>query len=431
MSNSSLALLGGRAVLKRPLAAVNYIGREERIAVQKVMKTCVLSDFIGRAGDKFLGGREVRKFEFAMRRMFKVKYAVSFNSASTALNAAVAALGIGPGDEVITTPYTMSATATAILQNNAVPIFADIDDVTFCLNPKSIEKSITKKTKAIIVVNLFGNSADYGTITPLAKKYGLKIIEDNAQSIGAKYHNRYLGTIGDVGVFSFNANKALQCGEGGVLVTNNKKIAFRAQLARNHGEAVIDDLDEAAQAEDILGNNFRLTELHAAIAIAQLKKMEKINGNKISLAKYITKRLSKYTWLIPPYLLPRSKHVYFSYPLRFLEARAGFSRSTFAQAMRAEGFPLNEGYVKPVYLMSIYKRRRIYQNSQFPFVSKEFKTNVKYQAGLCPVAERLFTRELLLSSICNNAKTKKNADLFIKAIAKIDKEAADLAGYKN
>jgi len=430
MNKSPLALFGGKPVLKNPFSIISSIGKEERNAVKSVMCTGVISDFIGRAGEKFFGGKEVKKFESAICKIFKIKYAVSFNSASTALNSSLIALGIGPGDEVITTPFTMSATATAILQNNAIPIFADIDPETFCIDPRSIEKKITKKTKAIIAVNIFGNSADYKKIIPLAKKHNLKIIEDNAQSIGAKYNDKYLGTIGDIGVFSFNANKALQCGEGGVLVTNNKRIAFRAQLARNHGEAVIDDMDKVVQQEDISGNNFRLTELHAVIALEQLKKMNSINKRKIELANYLTKKILNYSWIIPCVVQSDRVHVYFTYPLKFLNDVAGISRSTFERAMFAEGFPLNKGYVKPIYLMSIYQRRKIYKNSLFPFVSKEFNTNISYKKGICPVAEVMFEKELLLSPICSCARSKRDIDLFVSAINKIDKYMPCLIQYE-
>jgi len=428
---NELAIFGGKPILKKPLPEYSSLGQEEKKAVLAVMKKKILSGFIGRAGDRFLGGEYVRKFEAEICRYFKIRYAVSFNSASTALQASIGALGMGPGDEVITSPYTMSASASAILLNNAIPVFADIQPDTFCLDPVSIEKNITKKSKAIMLINLFGGSADFGKILPLAKNHNLKIIEDNAQAIGAKYKNKYLGTIGDIGVFSFNVHKSLQCGEGGVLVTNNKKIAFRAQLIRNHGEAVIDDVyNENRIYEPIIGSNYRLSELQAAIASEQLKKINILNKPRQELADYLTSKLQEFKWLEPPKVLKNSSHVYYVYPFKFFENKIGFSRSIFAQAMAAEGFPLGQGYVKPLYLMPLYQKKEIYPASRFPFISKEYTAKINYRKGICPVAERFWEKELLFTTICYPPLTTKDMDLFVKAIKKIEINKKELSIYE-
>lgn len=431
MKQEKLAILGGKPVLKKSFSLYNSLGEEEKKAVIAVMDKKIISDFIGRAGDKFLGGEYVKKFEAEMRKYFKVKYAVSFNSATTALQAAVAALGIGPGDEVITSPFTMSATPSSVLSNNAIPVFADIDYENYCMDSESIEKNISKRTKAIMTVNIFGGSSDFSRIIPLAKKHNLKIIEDNAQAIGARYKNKFLGTIGDIGVFSFNVHKHLQCGEGGVLVTNNKKLAFRAQLIRNHGEAVINDLyDQEKIYEPVLGSNYRLSELHAAVAIEQMKKINILNRPRIALAGYLTSQLKRFAWLVPCKILKNSTHVFYVYPFKFRSEKIGIKRATFAEAMAAEGFPLNQGYLKPLYLMPLYQKKEIYPNSKFPFISKDYECKVKYNKGICPVAERLFEKELLLTSICNSQRTKSDIDLFIKAIIKIESRIRELADYE-
>ncbi len=426
-----LALLGGNPVLKKKLPPYNSIGKEEQKAALAVIKGKILSDFVGRAGQYFLGGKYVKELEKKFCDYFKVKYAVSFNSASTALQAAIGALGIGPGDEVITSPFTMSATASAILLNNALPVFADIEEKTFCINPVKIKKLINKNTKAILVVNLCGGSADFNLILKIAKKHNLKIIEDNAQSPGAIYKGKYAGAIGDIGVFSFNFHKTIQCGEGGVLVTNNKKYAFRAQLIRNHGEAVVDDLyKEKSIYEPILGNNYRLTEIQAAIAIEQLKKMKKLNSQRIALANYLTKKIEKFSWLIAPKVEKGDTHVYYIYPFRFLPEKIGIKRITFIKAMKAEGFLLNGGYQKPLYLFPIYQKKEIYPHSQFPFISKEYPHNIDYSRGICSVAERMYEKEYLSTTICRPPQTKKEIDLFIKAIEKIEKNIKDLKDYE-
>ena len=431
MKKEKLAFFSGRPILKKSFPLYNSLGAEERRAVNKVMDKRIISDFVGRAGDKFLGGEYVKKFEKIFCRKFRVKYAVSFNSATTALQTAIAALGIGPGDEVITSPYTMSATASAILLNCAVPVFADIDYDNYCLDPISVEKNITKRTKAILAVNIFGGSADYTKIISLAKKYNLKIIEDNAQAIGAKYKNKYLGTIGDMGIFSFNVHKHLQCGEGGVLATNNKRLAFRTQLVRNHGEVVIDDLYEVKKFyEPIIGSNYRLSELHAAVAIEQLKKIDLFNKPRLELANYLTESLKKFSWLKGADILKNSTHVFYVYPIKFFKEKIGFSRETFVLAMAAEGFPLNQGYVKPLYLMPAYLKREMYPRIHFPFSSKEFNIDVNYKRGLCPIAENLFYKEFIFTAICNHQRTKKDIDLFIRTIRKIEKNKEELKKYE-
>lgn len=426
-----LALFKGKPILNKPLPPYNTVSKEEEKAAIKVMKEKILSGFIGRAGEHFLGGKYVRELERHFCKYFGVKYAVSFNSASTALQAAVGVLGIGPGDEVITSPYTMSATASAILLNNALPVFADIKEDSFCLNPQSIKENITEKTKAILTVNLFGGSADYEPILEIAKKYNLKIIEDNAQAPGAIYKGKFTGTIGDIGVFSLNVHKVIQCGEGGVLITNNKKYAFRAQLIRNHGEAVIDDLYQDKKIyEPILGSNYRLIEIQAAIALAQLKKLKKLNKQRIELADYLTKKLKQFDWLVSSKTPKDSRYVYYVYPFRFLAEKIGIKRSTFARAMKAEGFVLNEGYQRPIYLMPIYQKKEIYPASKFPFISKEYPHKVNYCKGICPVAERMYEKELLFTTICQPPQKTKEIDLFIKAIKKIERNIKLLKKYE-
>ena len=178
-----LALFGGDPVLKEVLPRSNNISKEEKQAVMRVLESGILSDYVGRAGEFFLGGKEVKNFEKMMCEAFNISQAVSFNSATTALESAVAALCLEPGSEVIVPPYTMSASVTSIIVNNLAPVFADIDEKSFCLDVKSVEKNITNKTKAIMVVNLFGGCPDYDGLLALAKKYDLKIIEDNAQDV--------------------------------------------------------------------------------------------------------------------------------------------------------------------------------------------------------------------------------------------------------
>ncbi len=408
------AILGGDPVLHEGLPVTNNIGFEEKKEVLEVLESGVLSDFLANAGDKFLGGKTVLELESEFKKKFGVKYAISFNSATTALDAAVCCLDICPGDEVIVSPYTMSASATSILMNGAIPIFADIEEDSFCLNSHSIRERITEKTKAIMVTNIFGGSARYDEIIEIAKNFNLKIIEDNAQAPGGIYKNRLLGTIGDVGVFSFNRHKTMQCGEGGVLITNNKDYAFRAQLKRNHGEVILDDLK--IDEKFILGSNYRLTEVNAAIAKAQLKKLDFLNERRILLAEYLSEKLKGIEGLTPVYVLPDSTHVYYLYPIKFDEQKFGISRELFVKAMKKEGFNLNSGYLKPLHLLSLFQKKKIYKNSGYPFTLNK---DLNYSKGICPVAEKFYEKELILTDICRYPLSKLHVNLFIKAIEKI------------
>lgn len=409
-----LAILGGTPVFKEVLPMTNNIGIEEKNEVLKVLDSGMLSDFLAKSGDHFLGGKEVLEFEDDFKKKFGVKYAVSFNSATTALDATVCCLDLNPGEEVIVSPYTMSASATAVLMNNAIPVFADIEEDTFCLDVNSIKERITNKTRAIIVTNLFGGSARYDEILEIAKKFNLKIIEDNAQAFGGVYNNRYLGTIGDVGVFSFNRHKIIQCGEGGILITNNEKYAFKASLKRNHGEVILDDLN--IEDDFVLGSNYRLTEVNAAISKVQLRKLDFLNEKRISLANYLSEKLKEFEGLTPAYVLENSKHVYYLYPIKFNENKIGISRELFAKAMEKEGFKLNQGYLKPLYLIPLFQKKQTYKNSGYPFT---LNNNQNYSKGICPVAEKFYEKELLLTDICRYPLERKHIDLFVEAIKKI------------
>ncbi|MDO8499653.1 MAG: DegT/DnrJ/EryC1/StrS family aminotransferase [bacterium] len=418
MSTSILAINGGKPVIQKPLPRVYNIGREEIKAVTDLMKAGPLSDYVGASGEYFLGGKEVKKLEKSFCRKFKVKHAVSFNSATTALHAAVAALGIGPGDEVIVPPLSMSATATVVIMNGAVPIFADVDERSFCIDPKSVAKKITKRTKAIIAVNLFGGPADLNALTKLAKANGIKIIEDNAQSPGGIYQGKFTGTVGDIGVFSFNVHKVMQSGEGGILVTDNDEYCYRAQLARNHGENIVSDQMDFV-AGPIMGSNYRMTEIEAAIANQQLRKLDFFNRERLKLTDYLTKKLSNIAGLELPVVAPGDRHVFYVYPIKINAAKLGVSRDLFVDAMKAEGFVMSKGYVRPLYLLPIFQNKQVFNKTKFPFVWSGYAGEADYSPGICPVAERLYKEELTFTGICQYPYDKSVIDLFVKAVKKI------------
>ncbi len=417
---SELALFGGPQAFTEPLQPIHNAGSEEIVAVQRVITRGPLSGFVGTPGEKFKGGPEVRRFEEKFQEKFGVKHAVTFNSATTALHGAIVALEIGPGDEVIVPPYSMAASATCVLQNGAVPIFADIDERTFCISPASIRERITKYTKAIVVVNLFGQAAAMDEIIAIAKEHDLKVIEDNAQSPGATYKGKLLGTIADIGVFSLNVNKIVQAGEGGILVTNNDRYAHRAQLLRNHGESVVDALPDY-QDGPIFGSNYRMTEIEAAIAYEQFEKLQFLTDKRLELCTYLTQKLEALNidGLTLPYIPAENTHVYFQYAMKVDETKLGVSRDMLARALNAEGFQMSAGYVKPIYLLRVFQERKAFNNTNFPFEYDGYDGKPDYSKGLCPVVERMFERELLATQLCQHPRTTKHIDQFVEALQKI------------
>jgi len=208
-----------------------------------------------------------------------VKHTVSMNSATSGLFAAMGAVGIGPGDEVIVPPYTMSATAMAPLIYGGIPVFADIEEKTFGLDPAAVRKAVTPRTKAIIAVNLFGHPARLDELLEIAKERHLFLVEDNAQGPLAEDQGRYAGTLGHIGVFSLNYHKHIHTGEGGMCVTQDDDLALRLQLIRNHGENAVGPL-ETSDLTNLIGFNFRMTEIQAAIGIEQLKSIDEHVGRR-------------------------------------------------------------------------------------------------------------------------------------------------------
>ena len=342
----------------KPFEIYNPIGNEEVEAVKQVVETGILSDFIGAKYDnKFFGGKKVQEFEAKWAEYHQVKYAISFNSATTALIASLGALEILPGDEVLVIAYSMCISASAPLFYDAIPVFVDLEEEYYCMDPSKIEDKITSRTKAILTVDLFGQSSDMEEINKIAAKYKLKVLNDAAHVPGAKYLDGFAGTFGDIGVYSLNQHKIIHCGEGGVAVTNNEEWALRLQLIRNHAEAVIPGMERKVNLVNMVGGNYRMPEMEAAIAIEQLKKLPKLLDQRIELANYLTEHLSKLEFITTPKVREGSEHVYYLYPLKYSEDVAGLSRSQYINNVNALGISLHKlagGYIKPLYKMPLF-----------------------------------------------------------------------------
>lgn len=425
----------GKIKLNKPILAINggnklrtkfwidniTTGEEEKVALARVIDSGYMSMFEGSYTPdepfSFYGGSEVQGLEKEWCEYYNCKHAISMNSATSGLYAAIGTLGIGYGDEVIVSPYTMSACAVAPMIYGAIPVFADVTDLG-SLDPISIEKLITPRTKAILVVHQFGIPADMDKIMAIAKKYDIKVVEDCAQAHGAKYKGQYVGTIGDIGVFSLNVNKTIQAGEGGVCVTNDKDLAYRLALIRNHGEAVVGPAGYE-NITNIAGFNYRMTELQAAVSRVQLKKLDSLNKKRIELVKYLNEGLKEFDFLVTPKEKEGCHSTYYVYPLRFLTKIAGVKREKFVEAVNAEGINFFQGYVKPLYTQPVYQHKHLFKNG-YPFSAIENKEcKMEYNLGTCPNAEKLYFEEMIINEHIRLPHTKEDMDDIINAIRKV------------
>lgn len=415
---AQLALCGGKPVWGEPWPSYNPIGEEEKRAVLAVLDSGVLSGFRGTAGPDFLGGPRVRELEAAWAEHFGVKHAVSMNSLTSGLYACIGAAGIGPGDEVIVSPTTMIASATCAVVYGAIPVFADIDPDTFCLDPASVEARITPHSRAIVPVHLFGRPADLDPLLAIAARHNLVVIEDCAQAPDARYRGAPVGSRGHMAGFSLNYHKTIHTGEGGVVVTNDDELALRLQLIRNHGEAVVGDLG-VTDLVNTFGGNYRMNEIEAAIATEQLKKLGWLTDVRVELAAYLTERLRRLPGLgLPELKDPGSRHVYYFYAMRYDPDVWGVPRELLVRAVRAEGIELRERYVRPIYLEPMYQQRVAFANG-FPFGSEWNRGDINYTRGLCPAAERAWARELVFGKFCYWPATRAHMDAVADALEKV------------
>jgi dTDP-4-amino-4,6-dideoxygalactose transaminase len=421
---SKLAILGGKPVRTKPFPAYPMIGDDEKRAVMEVLDSGQLSTFsASRQG--FLGGRKIQAFEAAFAEYHGVPHAVAVNSATSGLHAAVAACDVGPGDEVIVPPYTFTATATAVLHHNAIPVFADVDPISFCLDPDRIEAAITPRTRAIIPVHLLGHPADMDAILAIARQHGLRVIEDCAQAPGARYKGHLVGTLGDCGVFSFQETKNMATGEGGMLITSDPELAERARMVRNHGEAVV-----AGEARKYLtstiGWNYRMTEIEAAIGLVQLKKLDSLNCARQELAGYLLDALPAHPALRYPVEPPLIDHVYHVFGMTYDERHTGIPRRRFFEALIAEGIPVGSGYPRPLYLNPLFQDRLAYGKHGCPFTCHLYGGTVSYAQGRCPVAEDLCERSALWTFVVRPPATLADMQDIVTAFDKVLEHSAHL-----
>jgi perosamine synthetase len=417
MTAEKLALHGGPKTITKSFKRYNSIGKEEVDAAKAVFESGVLSQFLGCWDPDFYGGPKVQEFERQCEQYFEVKHAVTVNSWTSGLVAAVGAIGIEPGDEVIVTPWTMSASASAILHWNAIPVFADIDPETFNLSPKSVEANITPYTKAIVAVDIFGQSADMDELMAIAAKYDLKVISDTAQSPGALYKGKYAGTIAHVGGYSLNCHKHIHTGEGGILVTNDDEIAERLQLIRNHAEVVVGDKG-VTNLSNMIGHNFRLGEIECAMGIEQLKKLGGFVKSRQNLASRLSEGLKELQGLRTPVVNNDRTHVYYAYPIVLELEKLGVGRDQIHAALQAEGVKISKGY-QNIHQLPMYQKKIAYGSRGFPWTSDICHRAANYNKGICPVAEEFHDLTFLGFGMCTYDLSDEDVDLIVAAFRKI------------
>ena len=293
---------------------------------------------------QFVMGPEVQAFEREVARYLNTRYAIGVNSGTDALFISLHALGVGPGDEVITTPFTFFATAEAISHVGATPVFVDIDPHTFNLDPELIEEKITPRTKAILPVHLFGHGADMTSILALAEKYDILILEDVAQALGGKYRGRKLGTIGDVGAFSFFPSKNLgACGDGGLITTNDSNVAELARMLRVHGA-------KEKYRNEVVGYNSRLDELQAAILRVKLPSLDQWNVQRRRIAERYNELLEDLPDIATPIEAAYAEHVYHQYTVRIMNQR----RDEIKEKLSKAHISTTIYYPIPVHALPVY-----------------------------------------------------------------------------
>lgn len=277
-------------------------------------------------------GPKVKEFEAAMQRYCGVKHAIAVNSGTSGLHLIMLALGIGPGDEVLVPSYTFVASVNCILYVGATPIFVDCDPKTFCFDVKSAEKKISKKTKALVVVDVFGHPADWDQINAFSQKHNLKVVDDCCEAIGAKYKGQAMGTFGDAGSFAFYPNKQMTTGEGGMIVTNNDEIASMCRGLRNQGREEMSQWLEHRW----VGYNFRLDEMSAALGVSQLKRLDSFLESRNQVAQTYNELLANNPYLERPYV---SKDVTMSWFVYVIKLHSQYHRDDVISGLAAKGIP--------------------------------------------------------------------------------------------
>jgi perosamine synthetase len=383
-----LAIDGGPRVRDRPFPSWPALGEDDAAAVAGAMRSGALTQ---------LTGPTVGEFEAAFAEWHGAPHCVATTSGTTAIHTVLAALDIGPGDEVIVPAHTFIASATPVLHQRATPVFADVDPQTFCLSPDSVEERISERTKAIVAVHLNGHPADLDALLALAELRGIAVIEDAAQAHGALYNGRKVGTVGRAACFSFWEDKIMTSGgEGGAVITGDEALAQRLRRIRHHGEGPIEG--ERAYYHLELGYNYRMTSMQAATGLVQLRRLDEYLEARRRNAAYLSEGLAVLHAVEPPYVAPYATHSYYKYICRLRPEALSVGIERFVAAVAAEGVPVSRRYPTPLPHQPVFR-------------------DSGYDGLPCPIAERLAGE--LFTLLVHPTLTTADLDDYVHAIRKV------------
>jgi dTDP-4-amino-4,6-dideoxygalactose transaminase len=375
-----LAIHGGTSVKVTPFGTGKRFGKPELRQLREAIEQNTLFYWYG---DK------VKAFTRKFADLYGMKHCVAASSGTAAIHAALGACGITEGDEVITTPITDMGTVIGVLYQNAIPVFADMNPHTYSMDPVSFESRITNKTKAVIVVHLAGNPCDMDPILEIAKKRGIFVIEDCAQSYLCRYKGRLAGTMGHIGCFSTNDYKHISTGDGGMLITNDDELYRKAfRFADKNYDRLAKTATEMRSAPSV-APNYRMSELQGAVGLAQLDRLEGICVSRNRHGDAITKGIAGLRGIYPHQVEEGNTCSYWFYLLRVIQKEAGVSAADFSAALAAEGIPNSLGYVDCIYKNELFTKKSAYINTHAPFDSPYYGREIEYKEGLCPVAEEI------------------------------------------
>lgn len=402
-----LAIHGGSKVKNTPFGSGKRFGQEEKDQLMQVIDDDMLFYFLG---------KKVFEFQDTFAKMHNMKHCVACSSGTSAVHIAIGTLQLKPGSEVITSPITDMGSLTGILYQNLIPVFADIDPLTYNMDPKSVEECITEKTGAILVVHHSGLVADMDAFLALGNKYNIPIVEDVAQAYLGEYKGRLAGTMGVINAFSLNHFKHITCGSGGMVLTNDDNSRKLASLFLDKAY----DREAGLRNPGFLAPNYQLTELQGAVALAQLKKLPWIVEQRRKLGDRLTEHLKNIHGIIPQLIPDGCKHTYFFFLFRVDTELLNVSSKEFASALDAEGIPAKANLITggmPEYAYDIFKNRSAFPDSQHPFVNSEFGTDISYKDVHCPNAEKAFEQAIVLP--INEFYTEKDIDEMAEAVEKV------------
>lgn len=369
--SQTLAILGGQPVRTQPFTSWPIFGEEEEQRLLRALRS-------GKWGK--LQGDEVAEFERRFAVMHGCKHGIAVVNGTVSLRIALMAAGIRAEEEVIVPPYTFLATATAVVEANAVPVFADIDLETFNLDPAAVEASITPRTRAIMPVHMAGQPADMDAIMAIAQKHKLVVIEDAAHAHGARYKNRPAGSIGQMGSFSFQSSKNLTSGEGGIVVTSDDKLAAACRSIHNCGR-----IEGGLWYEHhVMSGNYRLGEFQGAILNAQLDRLEDQTKTRDRNGQYLAAKLSRIPGIFPQRRpADCTRHSYHLFLFRIDANAFGAPRAAILKALEAEGIPVCGGYALPLY------RQPLFLNKAFGPYLTQASPRLDYSKVCCPNCEKI------------------------------------------